>query len=75
MNDCPTYDACSVGRHGTRDSISRGYGSYANFDAGRFLVAGGGSVSEDGLTGVPTRTARVVDTRSGTPVSTPRART
>ena len=55
---------------GSRDSICRGYGSYANFDIGRFLVAGGGNVSEDGLTGVPTRTARVVDTRSGAPVAT-----
>jgi Domain of unknown function (DUF1929)/F5/8 type C domain len=54
---------------GTRDSIHRGYGSYANYDIGRFLVAGGGSVNEDGLSGVPTRTARVVDTRSGTPVA------
>jgi Domain of unknown function (DUF1929)/F5/8 type C domain/Galactose oxidase, central domain len=54
---------------GSRDSIARGYGSYANFDIGRFLVAGGGNVSEDGLTGVPTRTARVIDTRSGAPVS------
>ena len=55
---------------GSRDSIARGYGSYANFDVGRFLVAGGGNVNEDGLTGVPTRTARVVDTRSGAPVAT-----
>ena len=55
---------------GSRDGIGRGYGSYANFDVGRFLVAGGGNVSEDSVTGVPTRTARVVDTRSGTPVAT-----
>jgi hypothetical protein len=54
---------------GSRDSIARSYGSYANFDVGRFLVAGGGDVSEDGLTDVPTRTARVIDTRSGAPVS------
>ena len=53
---------------GTRDAINRGYGSYATYDIGRFLVAGGGSVTEDGLTGVPTRTARVIDTRTGTPV-------
>jgi Domain of unknown function (DUF1929)/F5/8 type C domain len=51
-----------------RDSISRGYGAYAQYDIGRFLVAGGGSVTEDGSSGVPTRTATVVDTRSGTPV-------
>jgi hypothetical protein len=51
-----------------RDSISRGYGAYAPYDIGRFLVAGGGSVTEDGRSNVPTRTATVVDTRSGTPV-------
>ena len=51
---------------GTRDSISRSYGAYAPYDIGRFLVAGGGSVTEDGRSGVPTRTASVVDTRSGT---------
>ena len=55
---------------GDRDAIARGYGSYANFDIGRFLVAGGGNVTEDGLSGVPSRTATVVDTRSGTPFGT-----
>lgn len=46
---------------GSRDATGRSYGSYAPFDIGRFLVAGGGS---------PTTTATVVDTRSGTPVGT-----
>jgi hypothetical protein len=54
---------------GDRDGFSRGYGSYAMFDIGRFVVSGGGSVSEDGLSGVPSRTATVVDTRTGTPVA------
>jgi hypothetical protein len=58
----------SIAAAGTRDAINRSYGAYAPYDIGRFLVAGGGSVAEDGLSGVPTRTARVVDTRSGTPV-------
>ena len=53
---------------GDRDAINRGYGSYAPYDVGRFLVSGGGNLAEDGLTGVPSRTASVVDTRSGTPV-------
>jgi hypothetical protein len=52
---------------GDRDAINRTYGSYAPYDIGRFLVAGGGAVSEDGLSNVPTRTAVTVDTRSGTP--------
>jgi hypothetical protein len=54
---------------GTRDAIHRGYGSYASYDVGRYLVAGGGSVSEEGLASVPSRTATVVDTRTGAPVS------
>jgi Domain of unknown function (DUF1929)/F5/8 type C domain len=56
---------------GNRDAIHRSYGSYAPYDVGRFLVAGGGSVSEDGLSGVPSRTASTVDTRTGTPLGAP----
>ena len=54
-----------------RDAVHRSYGSYAPYDIGRFLVAGGGTVSEDGLAGVPSRTATTVDTRSGTPLGSP----
>ena len=36
-----------------RDAIHRSYGSYAPYDIGRFLVAGGGAVTEDGLTTCP----------------------
>ncbi len=60
----------AIAAAGNRDAIGRGYGSYASYDIGRFLVAGGGSVNEDGLTGVPSRTATVVDTRGGTPIGT-----
>jgi hypothetical protein len=52
-----------------RDAIERTYGSYAPYDIGRFLVAGGGAVAEDGLTNVPTRTAVTVDSRTGTPLA------
>ncbi|WP_320673030.1 LamG-like jellyroll fold domain-containing protein, partial [Patulibacter defluvii] len=45
---------------GQRDPLIRDYGSYARYDVGRTLVAGGGKTNEDGLTGVPTRTARIV---------------
>ena len=54
--------AGAIAAFATRDAIHRGYGSYAAYDVGRFLVAGGGSVSEDGASG-PSRTATVVDTR------------
>ena len=40
---------------GARDAIGRSYGSYAPYDVGKVLVAGGGSIGEDGLSGVPTR--------------------
>ena len=55
---------------GDRDAITRSYGSYVPYDIGRFLVAGGGAVTEDGLSNVPTRTATTVDTRTGTPFAT-----
>lgn len=54
---------------GARDAIHRSYGSFAPFDVGRFLVAGGGDLDEDGAVAVPTRTARVIDSRSGRPVA------
>ena len=53
----------------SRDGIDRTYGSFATYDIGKVLVAGGGSVTEDGKTSVPTRTATVVDVDgSGTTV-------
>jgi hypothetical protein len=70
MSLVDTFAAGTLTAAGNRDAIGRGYGSYAAFDVGRFLVAGGGNVSEDGLSGVPTRTTTVVDTRSGTPLGT-----
>ena len=66
-----THGVGALAAFGGRDGISRGYGAYAPYDVGRFLVAGGGSVTEDGQSDVPTRTASVVDTRSGTPTGRP----
>ena len=69
-----SVDATGLGAlvsFGDRDAINRSYGSYAPYDIGRFLVAGGGTVSEDGLSNVPSRTATTVSTRTGTPLSTP----
>jgi hypothetical protein len=56
---------------GDRDAINRTYGSYAPYDIGRFLVAGGGAVAEDGVSNVPTRTATTVSTLTGTPLAAP----
>ena len=49
----------------TRDGTMRDYGSFASYDIGKSLVAGGGNVSEDGLADVPTRTAVVLNTNTG----------
>ena len=44
-----------------RDGINRSYGSFATYDIGKVIVAGGGSVTEDGKSSVPSKTAAVVD--------------
>jgi hypothetical protein len=52
-----------------RDGINRTYGSFAIYDIGKVIVVGGGSVTEDGQSTVPTKTAAVVDVNgSGTTV-------
>ena len=52
-----------------RDGIDRTYGSFATYDIGKVIVAGGGSVTEDGQSSVPTKTASVVEVNgSGTTV-------
>ncbi len=66
-----TSGAGAIATFGNRDAVHRSYGSYAPYDIGRSLVAGGGSVNEDGLTGVPSRTAVTVDSRSGVPLGAP----
>jgi hypothetical protein len=64
-----TAGAGAITAFGARDAINRTYGSYAPYDIGKYLVAGGGAVAEDNLSGVPTRTAVTINTRSGTPVA------
>ena len=52
-----------------RDSRYRHYGSFATYDIGKTLIVGGGSVNEDGLTSVPTRSNVIANTNTGlTPV-------
>jgi hypothetical protein len=50
---------------GTRDAISRDYGSFATFDIGKSVVVGGGKITEGGAANVPTRTAVVVNGSTG----------
>jgi hypothetical protein len=53
----------------SRDGIDRTYGSFATYDIGKVIVAGGGSVTEGGRSKVPTKTASVVEVNgSGTTV-------
>ncbi|MEO6411487.1 MAG: ricin-type beta-trefoil lectin domain protein [Pedococcus sp.] len=55
-----------------RDGINRSYGSYATFGPGLTIVSGGGSSTVNGVA-VPYDSATIVDTRSGSPQSTPAA--
>jgi hypothetical protein len=50
---------------GTRDGISREYGSFATYDIGKSVVVGGGNITEDGVEKVPTRTAVVLNSSAG----------
>ena len=45
------------------------YGSFATYDIGKVLVAGGGNLTEGGQSNVPTKTAVVVDVNGGTSVA------
>jgi hypothetical protein len=65
MNTIQTSGTGLITATKARDTISRDYGSFATYDKGKVLVAGGGSVSEDGQSSVPTKTAVVVDVNGG----------
>ncbi len=70
MDTMRTTGAGALTATRSRDGINRTYSSFATYDIGKVLVAGGGSVSEGGQTAVPTRTAKVVNVNSsGTSVS------
>ncbi|MEV4707906.1 galactose oxidase-like domain-containing protein [Actinoplanes sp. NPDC049316] len=49
----------------TRDSIHRDYGSFSTYDIGKTIVVGGGNITEDGAAKVPTKTAVVLNSRTG----------
>jgi len=69
MNTINTSGTGLITSTQNRDGIARDYGSFAAYDIGKVLVAGGGNVSEDGQSSVPTKTAVVVDVKSGSSVS------
>ncbi|MFC3741522.1 galactose oxidase-like domain-containing protein [Paractinoplanes deccanensis] len=50
---------------GTRDAISRDYGSFATYDIGKSVVVGGGNLTEGGAEHVATRTAVTLSTGTG----------
>lgn len=69
MNTMTTTGSGALTATRARDGINRSYGSFATYGVGQVLVAGGGSLTEDGQSSVPTRTASVVDVSgSGTTV-------
>ena len=55
----------SITGTGTRDGKLRDYGSFATYDIGKSLVAGGGKMTEVGVPNVPTKTAVVVNNNAG----------
>jgi hypothetical protein len=57
METMSTAGAGALTATRNRDGIDRGYGSFATYGIGKVIVAGGGSVTEDGRSKVPTRTA------------------
>jgi Domain of unknown function (DUF1929)/Ricin-type beta-trefoil lectin domain len=69
MNTINTSGTGLITATRSRDGINRDYGSFATYDIGKILVAGGGNISEDNQSNVPTKTAVVVDVRSGSSVS------
>jgi len=69
MDTMATSGAGALTATRSRDGINRSYGSFATYDIGKAIVVGGGSVTEDGRSSVPTRTAAVVEVNgSGTTV-------
>jgi len=69
MDTMTTTGAGALTATRNRDGINRSYGSFATYDIGKVLVAGGGNITEDGHPSVPTKTAAVVDVNgSGTSV-------
>jgi Domain of unknown function (DUF1929)/FG-GAP repeat len=73
MNTIDTSGTGAITAAQDRDNINRTYGSFATYDIGKVLVAGGGDVTEGGQNDVPTKTAVVVDVKGGTTAVRPTA--
>ena len=69
MNTIDTSGLGAITAVRNRDGLDRSYGSFATYDIGKVLVVGGGNLTEDGQSNVPTKTAVVVDVGNGTTVS------
>jgi hypothetical protein len=69
MNTINTSGTGLITATHSRDGINRDYSSFATYDIGKVLVSGGGSISEDNQSNVPTKTAVVVDVKSSSSVS------
>jgi Galactose oxidase-like, Early set domain/Ricin-type beta-trefoil lectin domain len=69
MNTIDTSGIGAIAAVRSRDGLERDYGSFATYDIGKVLVAGGGNLTEGGQNNVPTKTAVVVDVNNGTTVS------
>ncbi|MFL6540122.1 MAG: galactose oxidase-like domain-containing protein, partial [Chthoniobacterales bacterium] len=69
MNTIDTSGVGAITAVRSRDGLERDYGSFATYDIGKVLVAGGGNLTEGGQNNVPTKTAVVVDVNNGTTVS------
>jgi hypothetical protein len=73
MNTINTSGTGAITATKARDGINRTYGSFATYDIGKVLVAGGGNITEGGQSNVPTKTAVVVDVDGGGTTVTPTA--
>src|SRR5918994_580439 len=69
MNTINTSGTGLITATRSRDGIYREYGSFATYDIGKVLVAGGGNITEDNQSSVPTKTSVVVNVNSGSSVA------
>ena len=65
MNTINTSGTGAITATKTRDGINRTYGGFATYDIGKVLVAGGGDITEGGVTHSATKTAVLVDVTGG----------
>src|SRR5215207_8710632 len=69
MNTINTTGTGLITATKSRDGIARDYGSFATYGIGKVLVAGGGNITEDNQSSVPTKTAVIVDVNNGSRVA------